>query len=316
MEPQESPIDFRCREPADNMGWVFNIQRYSIQDGPGIRTTVFLQGCPLKCLWCDNPESQSARPQLFYFDSQCTKCYRCIEICPNKANTIKSDGSIQIDRSSCVVCGKCVEACSSEARIVSGKRMSADEALEEVSSDALFYRNSGGGMTLSGGESLYQPEFAVELLKGAQMMGIHTALDTSGFASWSVLEEALRYTDLVLYDIKHMDNVKHMVLTGVENRLILENAENIGRMGKEIIIRVPLIPAVNDSEENINALGRFAAGIGLQRIDLLPYHQLGLRKYHYLGKICELSSLRLFRHEDAEMAKHLLERYGLQVDII
>ena len=297
------------------VGCVFNIERFAIRDGPGIRTTVFLKGCPLRCLWCANPESMSAAPQLFYLENLCTRCYRCVEACPNKATTKAPDGAIKIDRSLCKTCGKCVEACPNKAREISGKSMTVEGVLEEVRKDALFYQNSGGGVTFSGGEPTHQPEFLWHLLKGSQESGIHTALDTSGFVKPEILKRVLEHTNLVLYDIKHMDSAKHKELTGVDNRLILENARMIATMGKPMIIRVPLIPGRNDSKENIKALAEFMLSLGLKRVDLLPYHSLGKIKYQRLGMEYKLSDLKPFAEGEVAKIKADLESYGLQVGV-
>jgi pyruvate formate lyase activating enzyme len=297
------------------VGCVFNIERFAIRDGPGIRTTVFLKGCPLRCLWCANPESISPVPQLFYLENLCARCYRCVEACPNKATTKAPDGAIKIDRSLCQACGKCVEACPNRAREISGKLMTVEEVLEEVKKDALFYQNSGGGVTFSGGEPTHQPEFLWHLLKASQESGIHTALDTSGFVKPDILKRVLEHTNLVLYDIKHMDPAKHKELTGVDNSLILENAKMIVAMGKPVIIRMPSIPSHNDSQENIKALAEFMLGLGLKKVDLLPYHSLGKIKYQRLGMEYKLSDLKPFQGDEVAKIKADLESYGLQVGV-
>jgi glycyl-radical enzyme activating protein len=297
-------------------GWVFNIQRYSIQDGPGIRTTVFLNGCPLRCLWCSNPESQGAPPSLFYFDSLCVRCYRCVEACPTGATSIAPDGSIKIDRTRCERCGKCAEVCPNEARVMSGKLMTVDEVLEVVKKDALFYKNSGGGITASGGEPTHQPEFLLEFFKGCQNSGFHTCLDTTGYVRWEIFEGILEYTDLVLYDIKHMNPERHKELTGVDNRIILLNAEKIAKKGIPLIIRVPLIPGGNDSPENLETLGKYVAKLGTHKLDLLPYHQFGVKKYERLGMEYKMGDIKPYQKEQVELIKKTLESYGLEVSIV
>ena len=296
-------------------GWIFDIQRYSINDGPGIRTTVFFKGCPLTCLWCDNPESQYQFPQLFFFDSLCVRCYRCVPVCPTGATTVDSDGAIQINRELCKACGACVEACLSEARAVSGKLMTVDEVLEVVKKDTLFYRNSGGGVTASGGEATAQPEFLLALFKRCQESGIHTTLDTCGYVRWEVLERILEYTDLVLFDIKHMDPIRHIELTRVDNKLILQNAERIVQRGKPLRMRMPLIPGCNDSGENIRATAEFIHGLGIEEVDVLPYHQLGASKYERLGRVYELGDTKSYPEEQVEEIKRILGSYGLEVSI-
>ncbi len=263
---------------TDTKGCVFNIERFAIRDGPGIRTTVFFVGCPLRCLWCSNPESMKPFPQLFYFENLCARCYRCIDACPNKASTVTPEGAIAIDRSLCKNCGECIEACPNKARIMSGKYMTVEEVLDEVKRDSLFYQNSGGGITASGGEPTYQPEFLEHLFAASHQSAIHTCLDTTGLVDTDVLKRILEQTDLVLYDIKHMDPEKHKEYTGVDNALILENARVVAA-GRPMIIRVPLVPGHNDSEENLKALAVFMAELGISRIDILPYHSLGKLKY-------------------------------------
>jgi pyruvate formate lyase activating enzyme len=215
----------------------------------------------------------------------------------------------------CKACGKCVEACPNKAREISGKLMTVDEVLEEVKRDTLFYQNSGGGVTFSGGEPTQQPEFLWHLLKGSQESGIHTALDTSGFVKSEILKRVLEHTNLVLYDIKHMNPAKHKDLIGVDNRLILENAKMIAAMGKPMIIRVPLIPGHNDSKENIKGLAEFMLSLGLKRVDLLPHHSLGKIKYYRLGMEYKLSDLKPHQGDEIAKIKADLESYGLQVGV-
>lgn len=295
-------------------GWIFDIQRYSINDGPGIRTTVFFKSCPLGCLWCDNPESQSKMPELIYLSSLCTNCHRCVAVCPSGATTVGPDGQMRIDRSLCQVCGKCAEVCPNEARVIIGKLMTVEEVFQVVSKDTLFYRNSGGGVTASGGEPLHQPEFLKALLTRCQEAGMHTTLDTCGLAEWSTVADILEHVDLVLFDLKHMDSEMHGRLTGVSNETILQNLERIAKL-KVVIVRIPLIPDYNDSETNIEASGQFLSSIGISRVDVVPYHQLGMGKYERLGKKYALSDVAPMSDERTEICIRILERYGLEVAV-
>ena len=304
------------RVNSEIKGDLFDIQRYSINDGPGIRTTIFLKGCPLSCLWCSNPESQRSYPQLIYFDQLCTRCYRCVEACPTGATTISEDGSITIGRDKCIACGSCVEMCLAEARVISGRQMTIDEVMEIVKKDSLFYRNSGGGVTASGGEPLAQPEFLLELFKRCHESGIDTVLDTCGYVQWEVLEEILNYTDLVLFDIKHMDTERHEQLTKVSNQLILENAKRIADHGTPEIIRMPLVPGYNDSRENIEALARFMVDSKIFRLDLVPYHQMGESKYNRLDLVYKLNDVKPYKEEEVEAIKKIFQSYGLKVEIV
>lgn len=265
-------------------GVVFNIQKYSIHDGPGIRTTVFLKGCPLRCYWCQNPESQKKEPEIILFKDRCTLCGRCVAVCPSGASSLSVASSI-IDRSKCTGCGKCVEACPNDARQLVGKYMTVDEVVEEVLKDVKFYQNSGGGVTLSGGDPIAQLGFALAILKRCKEAGLHTALETCGYTRWSTMEKLLKYTDLVLFDIKHMDSKKHIEGTRTPNSIILKNAKRIAQL-KPLKVRVPLIPGFNDSVEHISQLARFVRKeLGFVDIELLPYNKLGEVKYDRLDKM-------------------------------
>jgi glycyl-radical enzyme activating protein len=294
---------------------IFDIQKFSINDGPGIRTTVFFKGCPLKCPWCSNPESQNTDPELLYFDNLCKRCYRCVEICPNRATAIAPDGSLSIDREKCKACGACVDVCFSEARIVSGRRVTVNEVLESVRKDSLFYRTSGGGVTVSGGEPTAQPKFLTELLRRCQEIGFHTVLDTCGQVPWKVMEKVLQYVDLVLFDIKHMDPIKHTEIAGVNNDIILENARRIALMRKPMVVRLPLVPGMNDSMGNLKATAQFMGRIKVRSIDLIPYHRLGINKYKRLGKEYKLSSVKPFMEEEIDLFKRMLEAQDLEVSL-
>ncbi len=301
-------------------GQVFNIQRYSTSDGPGIRTTVFLQGCPLKCLWCANPESQpyfsEGQQLMMFFDNSCVQCGRCVEACPTGATIMNDDDEIEIDRTKCTNCGACVKACLSDARIMSGDWMTPDEVMAVVEKDIPYYNKSGGGVTFSGGECLTQPDFLAAVMEKCYNRGLHICIDTTGYVSWDVLEKIAPKADLFLLDIKHLDDEKHIEYTGVSNKLILENAAKLKQMGKKIIIRVPLIPNHNNSESNMKALGRFMKLWGLDRVDLLPYHKLGLSKYRATGMAYPLEGTPELTKEEVNHCADILKEFGLNVQLI
>ncbi|MEW6662504.1 MAG: glycyl-radical enzyme activating protein [Bacillota bacterium] len=268
-------------------GIVCNIQRYSIHDGPGIRTLVFLKGCPLKCIWCANPESQLARPEIVVTPKRCIGCGKCIVRCPEKA-IISTPAGNTLDRNKCIACGFCVEECSAEGLQLMGQRLTVDEVVKEIEGDGIFYACSGGGVTLSGGEPFYQPEFTFSLLKAFKKQGLNTAVETCGHASFKLIEPCLPYLDLILYDIKHLDPDLHQKFTGVENALILSNARKLAAKGVKLVIRIPLVPGLNDSETNLIQTVEFAREIGIGEVHLLPYHEFGRQKYLQLGRECAL----------------------------
>jgi len=262
-------------------GLIFDIQRFCLHDGPGIRTTVFMKGCPLRCLWCHNPESRSSDVQLAFYSTKCIACGSCASVCVNRGILA---GDQRIDRTACRVCGECVRVCPPEALQLIGRGVSAAEVLEEVMRDQPFYETSGGGATLSGGEPLHQFEFCMSLLSAFKDAGLHTAVETSGFAPWSRLERVAELTDLFLYDLKVIDPDKHKRFCGVDNSLILENASALAGRGANVIFRTPVIPGCNDSDDDIRALGEFVLSLpGSQPIELMPYHAIGSGKYRALG---------------------------------
>ncbi|MDR3176409.1 MAG: glycyl-radical enzyme activating protein [Desulfovibrio sp.] len=277
-------------EDGKTSGIVFNIQKYSVHDGPGIRTIVFLKGCPLSCLWCSNPESRSAKPQPAYNQGRCLgldKCRRCLDICPKGAVSPGPGKSVAMDRSVCKLCEApvCASACPSQGIIIYGQTKTVAEIIESVEQDSVFYSRSGGGMTLSGGEPLAQPSFALALLRAAGKRRIRTALETCGHVPWETLSEAAGLLSSILYDVKHMDSAKHREGTGVGNEGILENLDKL--LAKfpnlPVLVRTPVIPGFNDSEENAEALGAFLAGHANVSFEALPYHRLGTQKYAFLG---------------------------------
>lgn len=294
-------------------GILFNIQGYCIHDGPGIRTSVFLKGCPLCCSWCQNPESHSPLPELFFAEEKCTGCGKCIPACPGKAIRLQEKKS-RTDRKLCKSAGLCVDACPNEARAVIGRRATADEVFKEIAADALFYRESGGGVTLSGGEPLAQPEFAASILKKCRDAGFHTALDTCGYASWTAAGKVLRYVNLVLFDFKHMNPEIHRKYTGVSNELILQNAEKIHHeMSIPMWARVTLVPGFNDSVENIEATARFIADrlSNAIPVHLLPYHRLGEAKWEKLGGDNVVGSIEIPAERQLVECSRIFKSFGL-----
>lgn len=267
------------------LGVVNDIQRMSICDGPGYRTTVFLKGCYLDCQWCHNPEGKRRYPEVLPYIPNCIGCGECLGVCPTGALTLEDGNRPFIDRGLCNVCFQCVDACRYDALVVWGSIRSAGEVIDEVEKDKPFYVTSGGGMTLSGGEPMAQPEFCLALMKLAKSRDINTALDTAGSAPWEDYAKVLPYVDLVLYDIKIMDSAAHKDYAGRGNEGILENARRIAEMGIKMRIRVPVIPGRNDSVENMRATGRFVETLGdaVEGIDLLPYHPYAGAKYRIFG---------------------------------
>jgi pyruvate formate lyase activating enzyme len=289
-------------------GLVFNIQKYSLYDGPGIRTTVFLKGCPLRCQWCHNPESQSAAPEISLVPEKCVRCGACVQVCPV--------GEPSLDRARCTRCGECVEACPAGARELVGKSMSVEEVLGTILQDRIFYDDSGGGLTLSGGEPLLQAAFALDLLAACRRQGLHTAVDTCGFVGTEVLLAAAPLTDLFLYDIKALDDQRHQEFTGVSNAVILQNLAALSQIHDDIWLRVPVVAGFNDQASEVEAIARLAAATrGVRRICLLPYHPLGKHKVERLGKTPALASLSAPSPERMASLAEQVRRFGLSVQI-
>jgi pyruvate formate lyase activating enzyme len=270
-------------------GTVFDIKKYAIHDGPGIRTTVFLQGCPLSCWWCHNPESQSLGPVLLYRANRCVLCETCLASCSQ--NAISISGSVITDRAKCDVCGKCAEVCYHGARQVSGREMTVAEVMAEVERDTPFYDQSGGGVTFSGGEPLGQRLFLAELLRECKMREIHTVVDTSGFAAWDVFDGIRKNVDLFLYDLKIIDDDRHKHFTGVSNVIILRNLQRLAQCGAQLEIRIPLIPGINDDLDNLRQSAAFIAELpgNIIEVDLMAYHDIAEAKYQSLGMDYQLS---------------------------
>lgn len=269
--------------PGKMKGLVFDIQRFSVHDGPGIRTVVFLKGCSLRCFWCQNPEGLHPKPEIMFYPERCIGCRRCLSVCRQGAHVIR-DGLHEYLRERCVACAKCTESCFSGALQITGKLMTVNEVMEEVLRDSVFYELSNGGVTLSGGDPVFQHDFSVAILERSKAEGLHTAIETSANCSWKALSKLLPVTDLVIMDIKHLHPTRHLEATGASNERILENARRLAESGKPLIIRVPVIPTVNDEPEEIQAIARLVRAFqNLQYLELLPFHRLGEGKYRALG---------------------------------
>lgn len=299
-------------------GTIFDIRKFSLHDGPGIRTTVFFKGCPLSCWWCHNPESQSPAPEVMLWESRCIRCGACVSTCALEAISRVEDGQngpvYTTDREVCTVCGSCASACAADARELVGQRMSVADVMQQIARDSIFFEESGGGVTFSGGEPMVQRAFLAELLKASKALDIHTAVDTSGYTPWKSLESILDDTDLFLYDLKLMDDTRHRQVTGVPNGLILHNLRALSERGKRIILRVPVVPGVNDDAANLHAVGDFAASLPhLERVDILAYHPSALGKYERLGKPYHLPDTRSPSEERMQEITHLLEQHNLIV---
>jgi len=294
-------------------GLVARIERFMIHDGPGIRTVIFMKGCPLRCIWCSSPQMWNPFPEVVFVKGKCIECDSCLGACSENAIVARKDRK-RIDREKCNKCGKCVEVCPTGALKFDGSLMLLQEVMKIVMRDEQFYQSSGGGVTVSGGEPTMQPEFVTEVLEKCQERGIHTALETSGFVEWEKLKEILRFVDVLLQDIKHMDPVKHLNLTGQRNELILEN---IQRVVKEklspIIIRFPVIPNHNDSMDSIGALLDFMGKLNLDKIDIFPFHKLGEHEYEELGFECKAKDLQVRTPDRMLKIKEIVKSRGLEI---
>ncbi|MBN1832715.1 MAG: glycyl-radical enzyme activating protein [Deltaproteobacteria bacterium] len=311
-------------------GKVYDIQGFSVQDGPGIRTTVFLKGCPLRCPWCHSPESQEFYTQLSWIAMRCVgldECTKCLDACtkeaisPGKttqhAVTQKPIRHIRIDRTICDNCGDCAKVCYRNALYMCGTDYTVEDLLSRLIKDKPFYDQSGGGVTISGGEPLSQPEFVLQLLKRLKECGIITAVDTTGYTRYEMIKRILPYTDLFLYDIKHMDSATHKTVTGVPNGPILKNAERLAKDGGKMQIRIPVIPEFNDSPESIRKTGEFCKSLGaaVTVIQLLPYHNMGVMKYQRIDDSKPVFEVEPPSDEKIQSLKELLENLGLPVTV-
>jgi pyruvate formate lyase activating enzyme len=297
-------------------GVIFDIKKYAIHDGPGIRTTVFLKGCPLSCWWCHNPEGQAAQPELTYQAGKCiNNCNRCVETCPNGAIS-RTENGIEIDRAACLLEGACADICPTGALNFSGKTMTTKDVMQEIIKDRMFYENSGGGVTFSGGEPLMQLDFLESLLEDCRKEELHRIVDTSGYIPFDSFERILDKVNLFFYDLKVMDDAQHKETTGVSNQLILENLKKLDKSGAVIQIRIPVIPGVNDTRKNTRKTVEFLTRLKhIKMVNLLPYHRAAAQKYRSLGKIFKYPEIKAPTGESVREIKTELESYGFTVQI-
>ncbi len=297
-----------------NSNTIINIQKYSIHDGPGIRTTIFFKGCPLKCWWCHNPETQNPKHEIMFFEERCTGCGVCAKRCPQNAIEIKENYPA-VDENKCFLCGKCTNFCPNNAREYVGRDVTVQELMKEIIKDEVFYDESGGGVTFSGGEPLIYVDFLNEVLKKCKERGIHTTLDTSGYASWESLEKIADKVDLFLYDIKLMNNEKHIKYTGAENVNIFENLKKLSNKGCRIFIRMIIIAGVNDDDEHIDEAIKFLSHINVEQVNLLPYHKMGMDKYKRLKMTYKLSGMEKPSDKRMEEIADKFKKSGMKIKI-
>lgn len=299
----------------ETKGLVFDIKKYAIHDGPGIRTTVFFKGCPLQCQWCHNPESWKDQAELGFRRGRCLRCGQCVDACPSEAISLDGDHPIT-DTEICRLCGQCIDVCLVGARQIIGEQMTVGEVMAEVERDVIFYDQSGGGVTFSGGEPLMQPDFLLALLNQCRKQNIHTAVDTSCYAEPEIVESIAEIVDLFLCDLKHTNNEMHERFTGVGNNLILDNIRLISQAGRKIIIRVPIIPGFNDDSANIEATGEFAASLqGVGRIDILPFNRGGVEKSSRLTDEIQSTQVDTPDAEQMNLIAESLSKYVFEVNI-
>ncbi len=317
-------VELERKQMEQVQGVVTNIQRFSIHDGPGIRTTVFMKGCNLRCFWCHNPETWHLKPELQVFPQKCIGCGACLEVCPNHAHVMTEEGK-QFIRERCEGCGACADVCYAGALVLVGERVSVDDVMAEVLADRAFYENSGGGVTLSGGEPTLQMDFAYAILARSQAEGIHTAIETNAHCRWEDLERLLTVTDLVMTDIKHMDPEIHHEVVGVDNVRIIENHRRLLKTDKPVIFRTPVIPTVNASDEAIDAIAAYIHELGeiraeagseggMPRLELLPFHKLASDKFRSLDMDYQAKDLTAPDKEAMTGWVELARKHGIDVE--
>lgn len=307
--------------PTDEKkGMIFNVQKYNVHDGPGIRTLVFFKGCPLECQWCSNPEGLEEKYQIMYKEDLCINCGACVEVCPVNIHKLVN-GKHKVDRNiDCIGCRKCEEICTEFALGVSGKQKTVSQLLEIIEEDRMFYDTSGGGVTLGGGEVTFQSDFATELLKECKRVGINTAIETSGMTREDSILKMAEYVDLFLFDLKHMDTDRHYELTGVHNKQILSNLQELLKRGHDVHIRMPLLKGINDSQEEIKRTIDFLMPYrdykNFKGIDLLPYHKMGVNKYKQLNKEYPVEGDPSLNDDDLNRIESWIKEYDFPVKVI
>lgn len=294
-----------------NKAVVCEIEKYATHDGPGIRTVVFLKGCPLKCIWCANPETQRKENDIYYNENKCIKCKRCINSCNNNAIIFKNN-KVVINRNKCILCGECIKTCPMSALNFVGKERDVKEVFNEVYKDNIFYKQSGGGVTISGGEVLMNSKFVLELLNMCKENYINTAIETSGFGDFNDLKNIAILCDIVMFDIKSTNDNMHKKFTGASNKIILDNLKKLSKIHHNIIIRIPVITGLNDNEENISKTADIAIENDIKEIHLLPYHSLGKDKYRQLQRDYKLKELKNLNEIDIEHLKNIVQNKGLK----
>lgn len=296
-------------------GTIFDIKKFSLHDGPGIRTTVFFKGCDMRCQWCHNPESHRPEPELMFRPDRCIGCQSCLTVCTQKAISLNG-GVITQHNEKCIQCGRCVDVCDARAREMVGWESTVEEVMAEIEKDVPFYAESGGGVTFSGGEPLLQKDFLSALLHSCTARGIHTAVDTCGYVDWKDIDSIRKHTDLFLYDLKLVDDALHRKHTGASNKNIIRNLQKLSGQGQDIIIRVPIVPGITDTEENIRHIGQLTSRLShLRRLDILPYFHMAAEKYHRLHRGYDLTEARPPGAERMSRIADLLREFGLKVHI-
>lgn len=300
-------------------GTIYKIDRFATHDGKGIRTLIFLKGCPLKCIWCSSPESQKPTPELLFIEEKCINCLQCVDSCIHGAISI-NNGKMEFDRALCQNCGKCAVNCPTGARSMLGQYYAVEEVIEIIERDSVLHNRSGGGVTVSGGEPLAQVEFTLELLQESKRRNINTAMETSGYGEWNSFEEILHYVDQLFFDLKGIDPVKHEKNTGYPNDIILHNLERVVQMVPkikfELTIRLPIVPGYNDSYEEVSTEAKFLHNLNvLLTVELLPYHRYGISKYRHLGRIKEIKEIALPTENHLRKLQKILESYSIPCSI-